>query len=119
LGPGLQHVIEEGDAGVHLGAAGAVQVQREDNLRLLGIALDPALPRHRRLRGHRLPPARAIRIAAAAPCPSRPSTRESSPTCGPASANPSGEYSITLSRVTKSSVESAEEKRAVPPVGST
>jgi hypothetical protein len=60
-----------------------------------------------------------MRIAAAAPCPSRPSTRDNRSTCDPASTNPSGEYSITLSRVTKSSVLSAEEKRAVPPVGST
>src|SRR4029077_13768010 len=124
LGPRLQHVVEERDAGVDLGGPRPVQVQVQDDLGLLGVPLDPALSRLRRLRaplpGHRAPSrAAAMRTAAAAPCPSRPSTRDSSATCGPASASPAGEYSITLSRVTKSSVESAEEKRAVPPVGST
>ena len=86
------------------------------SMRLCRAAAGSVVPRSPVMR---LPPARAMRIAAAAPCPSRPSTRDSSPTCGPASASPSGEYSITLSRFTKSSVESAEAKRAVPPVGST
>ena len=66
-----------------LEAPGAVQVQVEDDLGLLRVALDPALPRLRRLRaplpGHRAPSrAAAMRTAAAAPCPSRPSTRDSS-----------------------------------------
>src|SRR4029450_7287248 len=117
LGPGLQHVVEERDACLDLGRAGAVQVWRQHGLRLLGVALDPALPRCRRLRSplraHRSSPWRAMRTAAAAPCPSRPSTRDSSATCGPASARPSREYSITLSRVTKYSVDSADDNRAM------
>jgi hypothetical protein len=39
--------------------------------------------------------------------------------CGTAAASPAGEYSITLDRFTKSSVDSGDENRAVPPVGNT
>ena len=39
--------------------------------------------------------------------------------CGRAAVSPDGEYSITLERLTKSSVPSGDAKRAVPAVGST
>src|SRR6266508_1245769 len=116
LGPGLQHVVEEGNARLHLGRTAAVQVELQDDLCLLRVVLDPRLPVAWL---HALPPVRSMRTAAAAPCASRPSTRLSSATWGPASVSPLAEYWITLMRLTKSSVLSAEAKRAVPPVGST
>src|SRR5712691_5997805 len=116
LGPGLQHVVEEGDASLHLGRPAAVQVELQHDLRLLRVALDPRLPVAWL---HALPPVRSMRTAAAAPWPSRPSTRLSSATWGPASASPLAEYWMTLMRLTKSSVLSADANRAVPPVGRT
>src|SRR5712691_1518553 len=116
LGPGLQHVVEEGDARLHLGRPAAVQVELQHDLRLLRVALDPRLPI---VWLHALPPVRSMRTAAAAPWPSRPSTRLSSAMWGPASASPLAEYWMTLMRLTKSSVLSADANRAVPPVGRT
>src|SRR5229473_1642167 len=124
LGPGLEHVAEERDARLHLGGARAIEADLEHDLRLLGPALDPALARNlgsglfaRWL--HVRPPVFSMRTAAAAAWPSSPSMRASSATCGPASASPALAYSMTLRRLTKSSVVSAEAKRAVPPVGRT
>jgi hypothetical protein len=48
-----------------------------------------------------------------------PSSRVNVRRCGSATASPAGEYSITLERFTKSSVDSGDENRAVPPVGRT
>src|SRR5438552_12261251 len=124
LGPGLEHVAEEGNAGLDLGGAGAVEPDLQHDLRLLGLPLDPPLARHlwrpaRRRCRHVWPPVPSMRIAAAAPWPSSPSTLASSARCGPASLRPACAYWMTLMRFTKSSVPSAEAKRAVPPVGST
>src|SRR6266511_2471444 len=124
LGPGLEHVVEERDARLDLRGAGAVEAELEHDLRLLGLSLHPSLPRHvwdaalaRWL--HVRSPVFWMRIAAAAPWPSSPSTRASSAKCGPAFSSPAAAYWITLSRLTKSSVLNAEAKRAVPPVGRT
>src|SRR5215831_18774573 len=119
LRPRLQHVVEEGHARHHLGGAGAVEAEVERDLRFLGLPLHSSLasPAAHGCR-HGLSPL-AMRIAAAAPWPSSPSTRARAARCGPASRSPAGAYSITLRRFTKSSVPRAEAKRAVPPVGST
>src|SRR3989338_632130 len=117
LRPRLEHVAEERNRGVHLRRARAVQVQLERDLRLLGLALDPRLP-SRRVRAHGLvPPSLVSRSSAARPWPSRPSRRESAARCGAAAASPRAEYSITLERLTKSSVPSGEANRAGPPGG--
>jgi hypothetical protein len=44
LGPRLQHVAEERDRRLDLRAAGAVDVQLDGDLGLLGLALDAGLP---------------------------------------------------------------------------
>jgi hypothetical protein len=44
LGPGLQHVAEEGNRRLDLGASGAVQVELHGDFRLLRLALDARLP---------------------------------------------------------------------------
>src|SRR5512132_3266630 len=121
LRPRLQHVAEERDRRLHLRGAGAVEVEEERDLRLLGLALDARLP-GRRLGTHAhapLPPSLSSRKAAALPCPARPSMRVSVFRCGAAARSPPREYSMTLERFTKSSVESGEANRAVPAVGST
>src|SRR4029079_5048357 len=104
--PGVQHVVEERDPRVDLGGAGAVHVQLEDDLRLLGVALHPRLARGGSRSAHGVASMRAMRTDAAAPWASSRSTRESSATWRPASRRPAAEYSMTLRRLTKSSVPS-------------
>src|SRR4030095_5157759 len=116
LGPCLQHVAEERDRRLDLRAAGAVDVELDGDLRLLGLALERGRPRGT---PHRFPSSPPIRISAARAWASSPSTRASAPRCGSAAARPDAEYSSTLERFTKSSVSSGDANRAVPAVGST
>ena len=95
LGPRLQHVAEEWNRRLHLGAAGAVEVQLHGDLGLLRLALDPRLPP---VTAH--PRASLALSSAACPCPASHSTRASAPRCGSAAASPDGEYSMTLERLT-------------------
>src|SRR5213593_289940 len=119
LRPRLEHVAEERDWRLHLRGAGAVEVELERDLRLLGLALDAGLP-CRRLRAHSLLPGSfPSRSSAARPCPASPSIRVSVLRWGAAAASPRSEYSMTLERLTKSSVPSGDAKRAVPAVGRT
>src|SRR5262245_4597985 len=116
LRPGFEHVAEERNRRPDLRRAGAIHVESDGDLRLLGLALDPRLA-GRPLLAHRDPP--SVRISAAARWPPSPSTSASTLRCGRAAASPALEYSMTLARFTKSSTPSGEEKRAVPAVGST
>src|SRR4029450_36319 len=119
LRPRLQHVAEERNRRLHLGRAGPVEIQVERDLRFLRLALDARLP-GRRIGAHGVsPPSLSSRRAAAFPCPSRPSMRVRVFRCGAAAGSPPREYSITLERLTKSSVDSGDANRAVPAVGST
>src|SRR5256885_2904495 len=119
LRPGLQHVAEERDRRLHLRGAGAVEVELERDLRLLRLAFDARLPCRARSTHPLVPPSEVSRTSAALPCPASPSTLASASRCGSAARSPLGEYSMTLDRLTKSSVPSGEAKRAVPAVGST
>src|SRR5713226_6536462 len=119
LRPRLQHVAEERDRRLHLRGARAVEVELQRDLRLLRFALDARLPCRARSAHALVPPSLVSRTSAALPCPTSPSTRVSAARCGAAAASPRGEYSITLDRLTKSSVPSGDAKRAVPAVGST
>src|SRR4029077_13413470 len=104
----FQHVTEELARRLYLGGAGAVDVQVERDLRLLRLALDACLP-GRGVGAHVLfPPSESSLRAAALPCPARPSMRARVVRCGAAARSPPREYSITLERFTKSSVESGD-----------
>ena len=46
-GERVEHVVVEADAGGDVGAAGAVEVELDEDLRLLGLPLDPGGPAHR------------------------------------------------------------------------
>jgi hypothetical protein len=50
-GQAVQHVIEEPDAGRHVGAAGPIQVQAEIDRRLAGLAADLCCAVRRHARG--------------------------------------------------------------------
>lgn len=57
LAEGVEHVVEERDAGGHLGAPRAVEVDLDEDARLLGHALDAPGAAHRtRLPGRSAPP---------------------------------------------------------------
>src|SRR5207244_6135753 len=97
-----------------------VDVEVQDDVGLLGLALDARLPCHR-LPAHVLSPLSGVvnRTSAARPWPASPSTSVSAARWTRAAASPGREYSITLARLTKSSTPSGDEKRAVPAVGRT
>src|SRR2546428_618956 len=114
LGERLQHVAEERDRRLDLRGAGAVEPQRERDLRLLRLALHARLPSLAHVRSPSF-----VRASAALPWAVSPSMRDSVVRCGSAAASPDGEYSSTLERFTKSSVPSGDAKRAVPAVGRT
>src|SRR5205085_9179640 len=114
LRPRLEHVAEKGDRRGHLRTARAVHVEVDRHVGFLRLALDTRLPCW--ALAHRVS---SFLMSAAIPCPARPSSRASVLRCGSAAASPAGEYSMTLERFRKSSVESGDENRAVPPVGRT
>src|SRR3989442_2940624 len=114
LGERLEHVAEERNRRLHLRGAGAVQPQRERDLRLLRLALHARLPSLAHVGSPSF-----VRASAALPWAVSPSMRDSVVRCGSAAASPDGEYSSTLERFTKSSVPSGDAKRAVPAVGGT
>src|SRR5438093_766012 len=119
LRPGLEHVAEKWDRRLDLRGAGAVDVELKRDLGLLGLALHPRVP-CRRVRAHSvLPGSLPNRNSAARPCPASPSIRVSALRWGAAASSPRSEYSMTLERLTKSSVPSGDAKRAVPAVGRT
>src|SRR5204863_7699708 len=100
----------------------AAEGEVERLLPLLPPAVDPRLPCRARRHHPAVPPSVPSvvrRTPPALPCPASPSTLASARRCGSAARSPLGEYSMTLDRLTKSSVPSGEAKRAVPAVGST
>src|SRR5262249_52965543 len=111
----LEHVAEERDRRGDLRSAGTIEAERQRDFRLFRLALHARLP----CLAHLCPPWGSTRASAARPCAVSPSIVDSVVRCGSAAANPDGEYSSTLERLTKSSVPSGDANRAVPAVGRT